>query len=146
MLPSTKALLYDVFTHAFGLRCSFLWLLSKATHSFACKTNKIVTGVLQSIETITHTWSVSTLSQSALFKPKMISYHMIVLEWHVETHCQMILMIGISYHRLVFTVNTTVLLCVFNLWHNTQNKMIRPHRNKFKKPGMRQPVAGVHLV
>ena len=37
-------------------------------HSFACKTNRIVTGVLQSIETITHTWSVSTSSQSALFK------------------------------------------------------------------------------
>ena len=31
MLPSIKTLLHD----AFGLRCFFLWLLSKTTHSFA---------------------------------------------------------------------------------------------------------------
>ena len=31
MLPSIRTLLRD----AFGLRCSFLWLLSKTTHSFA---------------------------------------------------------------------------------------------------------------
>ena len=59
MLPSTKTLLYD----ASGLQCSFLWLLSKKTHSNACKTNRIVTGFLHSIETITHAWSVSALSQ-----------------------------------------------------------------------------------
>ena len=73
MLPSTKTLLYDAFACAFGLRCSFLRLLSKTTHSFACKTNRIVAGILQSIETITHAWSVSALSQSALFKSKMLS-------------------------------------------------------------------------
>ena len=59
MLPSTKTLLYDAFAHAFGLRCSFLRLLSKTTHSFACTTNRMVTGVLQSIETITHICLVS---------------------------------------------------------------------------------------
>ena len=80
MLPSCKTLLYDASTHAFGLRYSFLRLLSKMTHLFACKTNRIVAGVLQSIETITHAWSVSTLSQSALFKSEMLSYRMVVLE------------------------------------------------------------------
>ena len=79
MLPSTKTLLYDVFARAFGLRCSFFRLLSKTTHSFACKINRIVTGVLQSIETITHTWSASASSQSALFKSKMFSYHIVFL-------------------------------------------------------------------
>ena len=47
MLPSTKPLLYDAFARAFGFRCSFLRLLNKTTHSFACKTNRIVAGVLQ---------------------------------------------------------------------------------------------------
>ena len=41
MLPSTKTLFYDAFAHAFGLRCSFFWLLSKMTHSSACKTNRM---------------------------------------------------------------------------------------------------------
>ena len=41
MLSSTKTLLYDSFAHAFGLRCSFLRLLNKTTHSFACKTNRM---------------------------------------------------------------------------------------------------------
>ena len=50
MFPSTKTLLYDAFARAFDLRCSFLRLLSKTTHSFVCKTNRIVTGVLQSVE------------------------------------------------------------------------------------------------
>ena len=54
MFPSTKTLLYDAFACAFDLRCSFLRLLSKTTHSFACKTKRIVAGVLQSIEVITH--------------------------------------------------------------------------------------------
>ena len=49
MLPSSKTLLYDAFAHAFGLRYSFLQLLSKTTHLFACKTNRTVAGVLQSI-------------------------------------------------------------------------------------------------
>ena len=53
MLPSTKPLLYDAFARAFGFRCSFLRLLNKMTHLFVCKTNRIVAGVLQSIETIT---------------------------------------------------------------------------------------------
>ena len=77
---SAKTLLYDAFACAFDLRCSFLRLLSKTNHSFACKTNRIVTGGLQSIETITHAWSVSASSQSTLFKSKMVSYHMVVLE------------------------------------------------------------------
>ena len=80
MLPSTKTLLYDAFGHAFVLRCSFLRLLSKMTHSFACTTNRIVAGVLQSIKTITHAWSVSTSSQSTLLKSKTFSYCMEVLE------------------------------------------------------------------
>ena len=80
MFPSTKTLLYDAFVRAFDLRCSFLRLLSKMTHSFACKTNRIVAGVLQSIEAITHAWSVSASSQSALFKSKTVSYCMVVLE------------------------------------------------------------------
>ena len=33
----------------------------------------------------------------------------------------MILMIGVSFYRLAFTVNTIAFLCVFNLWRNTQN-------------------------
>ena len=80
MLPFTKTLLYDAFARAFGLRCSFFQLLSKTTYSFACKTSKIVTEVLQSIESITHAWPGSTLSQSALFKLKTFSYCMVVLE------------------------------------------------------------------
>ena len=68
MLPSTKTLLYDIFTCDFGLQCSFLQLPSKMTCSFASKTNRIVTGVLQLIEAITHAWSISTSSQSALQK------------------------------------------------------------------------------
>ena len=80
MLLSTKTLLYDAFACAFGLQCSFLQLLSKMTHSFACKINRIVAGVLQLIETITHAWSVSALSQRALFKSKTFSYCMVVLE------------------------------------------------------------------
>ena len=80
MLPSTKTLLYDAFVHAFGLRCSFLRLLSKKTLSFAFKTNRIVAGVLQSIETTMHAWSVSTSSQSALFKSITFSYCMAALE------------------------------------------------------------------
>ena len=58
MLSSTKTLLYDVFI----LQCSFLRLLSKMTHSFDCKTNRIVAGLLQLIEIITHAWSVSASS------------------------------------------------------------------------------------
>ena len=54
-------------THIFGN--IYLW-----------NTGRIVTGVLQSIETITHTWSVSTWHQSALFKSKTFSYRMVVLE------------------------------------------------------------------
>ena len=46
LLLSTKILLYNVFAHAFGLWCSFFWLLSKTTHSFACKTSRIVAEVL----------------------------------------------------------------------------------------------------
>ena len=80
MFPSTKTQLYDAFARAFDLRCSFLRLLSKTTHSFACKTNRIVAGVLQLIEAITHAWSVSALSQSTLFKSKTVSYRMVVLE------------------------------------------------------------------
>ena len=56
---STKTHIYDAFAGAFGLQCSFLRLLSKMTHSFACKTNRIVARVLQLIETIMHAWSVS---------------------------------------------------------------------------------------
>ena len=41
ILPSTKTLLYDAFACAFALQCSFLWLLSKITHSVACKTNRM---------------------------------------------------------------------------------------------------------
>ena len=37
MLPSIKILLYDAFAHAFGLWCSFLWLLSKMTHYLLVK-------------------------------------------------------------------------------------------------------------
>ena len=37
---------YDALACAFGLRWSFLRLLSKTTYSFACKTNRIVAGVL----------------------------------------------------------------------------------------------------
>ena len=80
MLPSTKTLLYNAFARVFGLRCSFLRLLSKTTHLFASKTNTIVAGALQSIETITHAWSVNASSQSALFKSKTFSYHLVVLE------------------------------------------------------------------
>ena len=80
MLPSNKTILYD----AFGLRCSFLWLLNKTTYSLACKTNIIIAGVLQLIETITHAWLVSTLSQSTLFKSNTFSYHVVVLEQHVK--------------------------------------------------------------
>ena len=76
MLPSTKTLLYDVF----GLRCSFLRLFSKITLSCGCKTNRIVAGVLQLTETMMYAWSVSALSQSALFKPKTFSYGIVVLE------------------------------------------------------------------
>ena len=76
MLPSTKTLLYD----AFGLQCSFLRLLSKTTHLCAYNTNRIVAGVLQSIEINKYNWLVITLSQSALFKPKTFSYRMVVLE------------------------------------------------------------------
>ena len=57
MLPTNKTLLYD----AFGLRHSFLRLLSKTTHSFICKTNGIVTGLLQSME------KSCILGQSALW-------------------------------------------------------------------------------
>ena len=46
----------------------------------ACKTNKIVTRLLLWIKTILHTWSVSTSHQSTLFKQKMLSYCMVVLE------------------------------------------------------------------
>ena len=80
MLPSTMTPLYDAFACAFGLWCSFFQLLSKMTHSFAYKTNRMVAGVLQSIETIMHAWSVSASSQSALFKSKTFSYHMVVLQ------------------------------------------------------------------
>ena len=80
MLPSNKMLLYDAFARAFGLRCSFLRLLSKTTHSFVFKNNRMVAGVLQSIETIMHAWSVSASSQSTLFKSKTVSYRMVVLE------------------------------------------------------------------
>ena len=66
MLPSTKTLLYDAFAYAFDLQFSFLWLFSKTTHLFACKTNRIVAGVLQLIEKITYTWSASSWCQSAL--------------------------------------------------------------------------------
>ena len=59
MLPSTKTLLYDTFVRASGLQCSFLRLVSRTNHSFACKTNRIVAGVLQSIETIMLAWSGS---------------------------------------------------------------------------------------
>ena len=79
-VPSTKTLLYDTFACAFDLRCSFLRLFSKTNHSFACKTNRIVAGGLQSIKTIMHAWSVSASSQSSLFKSKTVSYHMVVLE------------------------------------------------------------------
>ena len=78
MLPSTKTLLYDAFACDFGLRCSFFRFLCKITHSFACKTSRIVAEVLQSIETIMHGWSVSTSSQSALFRPKTFSCQMVV--------------------------------------------------------------------
>ena len=67
-------ILSDAVAHDFGLQCSFLRLVRKTTHSFACKTNRIVAGVLQSIEIITYAWSVSALSQSALFEPKTFSY------------------------------------------------------------------------
>ena len=76
MLPSSKTLLHDASARAFGLRYSFLRLLSKMTHLFAYKTNRIVAVVLQLIETITHAWSVSTSSQSALFKSKTLSYRL----------------------------------------------------------------------
>ena len=41
-------------------------------------TNRIVAGLLQLIKTITHAWSVSAPSQSALFKPKMFSNCIVV--------------------------------------------------------------------
>ena len=80
MLSSTKTLLYNALDCALGIQCSFLQLFSKAIHWFACKTNRTVTGVLQLIETIMHAWSVTTSSQSTQFKPKMFSYHIVVLE------------------------------------------------------------------
>ena len=39
--------------------------------------------------------------------------------------CRNTLMIGVSFHRLAFTVNPIAFLCVFNLWRNMQ---------KWKKP------------
>ena len=116
MLPSTNTLLYDTFACAFDLRCPFLRLFSKTTHSFACKTNRIVAGVLQSIETITHVWSVSASSHSALFKSKTFSYYMVALEY---VTCRNTLLNDSNdqhfVHRLAFTVNTIAFLCVFNL-------------------------------
>ena len=53
-VASNKTLLYDAFARVFGLRYSLLRLLNKMTHSLACKTSRIVAGVLQSIEIITH--------------------------------------------------------------------------------------------
>ena len=44
------------------------------------KTGRIVAGGLQSLEIIMHAWSVSASSQSALFKSKIFSYCMVVLE------------------------------------------------------------------
>ena len=40
-VPSSNTLLYNGFAHAFGYYCSFLRLLSKITHSFACKSNRM---------------------------------------------------------------------------------------------------------
>ena len=47
---------------------------------YPCKTNRIVAGLLWWIQTITHTWSVSSSSQSILFMPKTFSYCMAILE------------------------------------------------------------------
>ena len=41
---------------------------------------QIVDVVLQSIETIMHAWSASAWCQSALFKPKIFSYRIVVLQ------------------------------------------------------------------
>ena len=40
--------------------------------SFPYRTNRIVTGLLQSIQIITHTWLFSASCQSTLFKPKTL--------------------------------------------------------------------------
>ena len=40
--------------------------------SFLYRTNRIVAGLLQSIQIITNTWSVSASCQSTLFKPKAL--------------------------------------------------------------------------
>ena len=45
--------------------------------TFACKMLGMVAGLLQSIM---HTWSVSTSCQNTLFKPKMFFYCMVVLK------------------------------------------------------------------
>ena len=75
-LPSVKTPLYDDL--AFNNPSSDY--LRRRLISFACITNKIISGLLQSIETIIHTWSLSTSRQSALFKSKIFAYYMVVLD------------------------------------------------------------------
>ena len=71
-LPSTEALLHDM---VFDPPSS-----SKGVTSIACKTNRVVPGLLNSILTIKHTWLVSTSCQSALFKPETFPYCIAALE------------------------------------------------------------------
>ena len=81
-------------------------LLSKMTHSFACKTKRIATELLQSIETITHAWSVSTALQARMLCSSQKHFLTVVM---CRNTLLKILMIGISFHKLAFTVNTTAL-------------------------------------
>ena len=56
------------------------YLAKRLTHLFVNPV-EMVAGVLQLIETIMHVWSVSALSQSALFKPKpFLTVWYVVLE------------------------------------------------------------------
>ena len=84
-------------------------------------TSRKVAGLLQLIQRITHTWSVSALCQSGLFQQKMFSYCIVVLEKHRNTlpnnsedrffvpqtysHCQCY---GVSLHVQLVTYYTKV--------------------------------------
>ena len=94
----------------FHLKRSALWLLGKELDSMAMLTHKALANRLLALSNRFYKLSVLSLAlcnKMHYFSQNKYHYRISVLEQPVEMHFQAILTVGISFHKLVFTVKTS---------------------------------------